>query len=87
MLLDTSALIATLNTADRFHARTVFLLKQNTQNLYIISSVTLSESLVSGYRGGEVDGLKLEKQIRLGVKSIVPVTTIVARAAAIIRAT
>lgn len=87
VLLDTSALIATLNTADRFHAKTVFLLKQNTQNVYIISSATLSESLVSGYRGGSVDGLKLEMQIRLGVKSIVPVTIIVARAAAMIRAT
>lgn len=87
ILLDTSALIATLSTTDKFHARTVFLLKQNTQNIYIISSATLSESLVSGYRGGSAEGLKLEMRIRLGVKSIVPVTIIVARAAALIRAT
>jgi predicted nucleic acid-binding protein len=84
VVLDTSVLIALFKDDDRHHNSAVQ--ATSTRNVYLISSVTLSEALVSAFRLNQHAGNQHNILIQKTIDRIVPIDEEIAVRAAEIRA-
>ena len=84
VVLDTSVLVALFKEDDRHHKSAV----QATaaKNVYLISSITLSEALVAAFRLNKREGNQQNLLIRKTMDRIVPIEDAIAVRAAEIRA-
>ena len=83
--LDSSTLLAILNTGDIHHEVVVRHLVGR-MDLFSISTITLVETLMYAYKEGPSAGAKYKRAIDVAVKEILPVDQEVALAAAKLRA-
>ncbi len=84
VVLDSSVLIALLDPKDAHHEATVRV--TSAKNDYLISAITLSESLIAPYKFSQSFGDSIKKQIMKFFSGIVAVDEKIAAEAARIRA-
>lgn len=84
VVLDTSVLIALFKEDDRHHKSAVQ--ATSAKNVYLISSITLSEALVAAFRLNQHAGNQHNLHIQKSMDQIVPIDDAIALRAAEIRA-
>ena len=84
VVLDTSVLIALFKEEDRHHKSAVQ--ATSAKNIYLISSVTLSEALVAAFQLNQHEGYQHNLLIRKTMDRIIPIDDAIAVRAAEIRA-
>lgn len=85
IILDSSVLLAVLNSGDVHHELMVETLKERTED-FSISTITLVETLIYAFRQSPRAGQRYKAAIDRGIKEVFPVDEDVALEAAKIRA-